>query len=201
MKDLLVYTADADAQAVMKSVLARRQSLGIRAITFDVERHPLRDSGMVQTGAALARMKKGHYAKALLLWDHHGSGVDRRMTPEQSAIDMQAQLDRATWQHQSMAVVLVPELEEWLWHNPVSLATHMGITVQQLAEWEQIYAERFRRDRSTIRRERPKELFEFVMRDKLKRTISPRDFEQIARRASLKDWRHSASFQRIADTL
>ena len=82
MKDLLVYTADADALGLMRSVLGRPQALGIRAIDFDIERHPLRDAGMVQSGAELARMKKDRYQNALLLWDFSGCGREHRTTPE-----------------------------------------------------------------------------------------------------------------------
>lgn len=58
MKDLLIYVADADAEAFLRSVLVKHQALGIRAVTFDIMRHPQRDAGMVQTGAELARMQK-----------------------------------------------------------------------------------------------------------------------------------------------
>lgn len=51
MKDLLVYVADADALAFLRAILQRHQALGIRPITFDIERHPQRDAGMVHSGA------------------------------------------------------------------------------------------------------------------------------------------------------
>jgi len=50
MKDLLVYVADADALAFVRAVLNRPQALEIRPIVFDIERHPQRDAGMVQSG-------------------------------------------------------------------------------------------------------------------------------------------------------
>lgn len=37
MKDLFVFTADADAEGLIKKVLQRPTALGIRPITFDVE--------------------------------------------------------------------------------------------------------------------------------------------------------------------
>jgi len=89
MKDLLLYVADADAQAFMNSLLNKPQALGIRQITFDIERHPQRDSGMVQSGAELTRMKKGKYLKALLTWDHHGSGRDHKQSAEEVRTEMQ----------------------------------------------------------------------------------------------------------------
>jgi hypothetical protein len=55
-KQLLVLTADAEAQAVMRSVLKRHQSLETGPICFGVERHPYKDSGIVQNGPELARL-------------------------------------------------------------------------------------------------------------------------------------------------
>jgi hypothetical protein len=40
MKDLLLYVADADAQAFMNSLLNKPLALGIRQISFDIERPP-----------------------------------------------------------------------------------------------------------------------------------------------------------------
>lgn len=59
MKDLLVFAADADAEAFLRAVLSKPQALGIRPVTCDIKRHPQRDSGMVQSGAELVRMQKG----------------------------------------------------------------------------------------------------------------------------------------------
>ncbi len=86
MKDLLVYVADADALAFMRSILNKPQALGIRPVSFDIERHPLRDAGMLQSGAELVRMHKGKYQKALLMWDHHGSGQDHKQSPNQMGV-------------------------------------------------------------------------------------------------------------------
>lgn len=114
MKDLLVYVADADALAFMEAILNRPQALGIRSVNFDIERHPLRDAGMVQSGAELARMKKGKYRRALLMWDHHGSGRDHRQTPAEVEKEIQDKLDSYTWSGNSAVTVLVPELEQWI---------------------------------------------------------------------------------------
>lgn len=81
MRDLLVYVADADIEGFMRAVLTRHQALKIRKINFEIKRHPQRDSGMIQSGPELTRMQKANYAKALLIWDHHGSGATN--TPPQ----------------------------------------------------------------------------------------------------------------------
>lgn len=201
MKDLLVYVADADAMAFMRSTLNKHQALGIRAISFDIERHPQRDAGMVSSGAELARMKKGSYSKALLMWDHHGSGRDHKQEPRQAAGDIQDKLDAYTWSGNSAVTVLVPELEQWLWHCESAVAAHCGVTTVQLGQWIVQRAQKLNRSADALKQEQPKELFEYVMREKLKRTISPRDFEEIARRAGIAGLLACDSFRSIVDAL
>lgn len=201
MKDLLVYVADADALAFMRSMLNKHQAIGIRAISFEIERHPQRDAGMVQSGAELARMKKGRYGKALLMWDHHGSGREHRQTPSQVADDIQAKLDAYTWSGNSAITVLVPELEQWLWHCENAVVDYCGVTPAQLVEWTEEYAQKMKCSVETLKHEHPKELFEYVMREKLKRTISPKDFEEIGRRAGIRGLMACDSFRSIVDVL
>jgi hypothetical protein len=201
MKDLLVYVADADALAFLRSTLTKHQALGIRSISFDIERHPQRDAGMVQSGAELTRMKKGRYKKALMMWDHHGSGRDHKQEPSEVGGEVQGKLDSYSWSQNSAVVVLVPELEQWLWHCENAVAAHCGVTTAELEQWIAERAQKLRSTISAIKREQPKELFEFLMREKLKRTISPRDFEEIGKRASVAALMACDSFRSIMETL
>lgn len=201
MKDLLVYVADADALAFVRSILQRHQALGIRPVSFDIERHPQRDAGMVQSGAELARMKKGRYHKALLMWDHHGSGRDHKQTPVQVGQEIQGKLDTFTWSGNSAVAVLVPELEEWLWFCESAVVAHGGITAGELQQWVQERANKLGRTVAELKTLQPKELFEHVMRERLKRTISPRDFEEIGKRAGVNGLLTCDSFRSIVETL
>lgn len=197
MKDLFLLTADADALAFMKSILSRHEALGIRPITFEHMRHPMRDSGVIKEGPETARMYKGKCNKALLLWDHHGSGHERRYSAEDSAHKIQERLDGVTWSDNSGAVSVAPELEEWLWHSASSIAAYFCVEQDQLFAWMNEYAVKKRSTVEKITKDFPKELFEFVCIDKLKRSISPRDFEEIGRIASINDLQGSASFAKI----
>jgi hypothetical protein len=201
MKDLLVYVADADALAFLRAILQRHQALGIRPITFDIERHPQRDAGMVQSGAELVRMKKGRYHKALLMWDHHGSGRDHRQAPNLVAQDIQGKLDSFTWSGNSSVTVLVPELEQWLWFCENAVAAHCGITQAQLDQWVQERSLKLGKTADAMKQQQPKELFEHIMRERIKRTISPRDFDEIGQRASVNALLACGSFNSIALTL
>lgn len=198
MRDLLVYVADADAFGFMRAVLKRHQALRIRKITFEVERHPLRDSGMIQSGPELTRMKKGQYAKALLMWDHHGSGRERY--PASEAMKMlQERLDSFTWRDNSAVQALQPELEEWLWFCEDAVAAHLGVAASDLERWAQHCATDL--SLPDLKVTDPKALFEYVMRERLKRTISPRDFEEISRLAGIDKLEASPSFKAIVQKL
>lgn len=201
MKDLLLYVADADAQAFMNSLLNKPLALGILQITFDIERHPQRDSGMVQSGSELARMKKGKYQKALLIWDYHGSGRDHRQSPEQIRDEIQKKLDSYTWRENSSVTIFVPELEQWLWYSENALISHCGISADQLNTWLVDCYDKLGRAIDVLKAEQPKELFEYVMRERLRRTISPRDFAEIGKLASVNGLMACESFRSVVDVL
>ena len=201
MKDLFLYVADADAQAFMDSLLNKPLALNIREITFDIERHPLRDSGMVQSGSELTRMKKGKYQKALLTWDHHGSGRDHRQTPGQVRDEIQKKLDSYTWSENSSVTIFVPELEQWIWYSENALLDYCGISADQLNAWIADRSAKLDKSVETLKTEQPKELFEYVLRERLRRTISPRDFAEIGKRAGVSGLMACESFRSVVDVL
>lgn len=201
MKDLLVYTADADAMAFMRSLLKRQQALGIRKVLYEIERHPLRDCGMVQSAAELVRMKKGQYNKVLLIWDHHGSGREHRQHPQDVAGEVQEKLNSYTWLGNSAVAVLIPELEQWLWFGEQALAAYYRIPMNTLHDWIQLRSDQIQSPADTLRRDKPKELFEYIVREKIKRTISPRDFEGIGAIISVPALERCQTFSLITDTL
>ncbi len=200
-QDLFILTADADAKAVMEAVLQRHQSLGIRPITFQVERHPARDSGIAKDGPEFARQFRREFRYAILLWDHAGSGWEHRIGPAQGESSIGARLAGVSWKSRSLAVAVVPELEAWLWPNRASLRRHWNVTNRELDG----LIKEFEKERGvragTAVSSQPKELFEFIQVQKLLRTISPRDFADIANRASLRDWRSCDSFNTIVQVL
>lgn len=201
MKDLLVFAADADAEAFLRAVLSKPQALGIRPVTCDIKRHPQRDSGMVQSGAELVRMQKGRYGKALLLWDHHGSGRDREEPSGVEERDIQGKLDSFTWSGNSAVTILVPELEQWLWYCESALAAHWSMTRDDMALAVDAYAAQNGITAQDAKRRQPKELFEHIAKKRLRRTISPYDFEKIGEKASVKALMHCPSFQAIGAVL
>lgn len=197
MKDLFLLTADADAQAFMRSILARHEALGIRPITVETERHIMRDPGIIKDGPEMARMYKGKYRKALLLWDFHGSGHEQRFSANESMAKIQERLDGVTWAEHSGVVVVVPELEEWLWHSTSAISTYFRVGQDALVGWVNEYAAKRRATVEQITRIFPKELFEFICIEKMKRSISPHDFEEMGKIASVNALANSDSFSKM----
>lgn len=201
MKDLFLLTADADALAFMRSILARHEALGIRPITVEPIRHHMKDAGVVKDGPETARLYKGKCNKALILWDHHGSGHEARYPADKSAAMIQERLDGITWAKNSGAVALVPELEEWLWYAAPSVAHYFAVEHDKLTGWMNEYAAKKRMSVEELTKKYPKELFEYLCVIKLKRSISPRDFEEIGKSINIKALAQSENFARILELL
>ena len=200
MKDLFVLTADADAEAVMRRVLRRPHAIGIREISCEVDRHIGRDPGIIHNGPALVRFKKGLFHRVLLLWDHQGSGKEGESshTVQDS---MATQLDHLTWKDNHLAIAVVPELEEWLWHNPESVRKHLDISEQEMNIWVDEFVKKTDRDLGQAGRAGPKERFGHLVHKKRQHGPRPDDFEKIASIASLIQWQQSASFGAIVKRL
>ncbi|MFB1485593.1 MULTISPECIES: hypothetical protein [unclassified Thiocapsa] len=97
--------------------------------------------------------------------------------------------------------MLVPELEQWLWFCEGAIASYCSITPDQLRAWMQDRADKLSLPVAKLIEAQPKELFEYIMRDRLRRTISPRDFEEIGKRASVTSLQKCDSFASIVRTL
>lgn len=201
MKDLLLLVADADMEAFFSGILQRPKAIQIRPITYEIQRHPLRDSGIIQSGAELARMRKGNFHKVILLWDHHGSGCEKRYSADDSAKAMQDKLDSYTWKTHSHTVSIDPELEIWLWHTESSIRKCWNLSEQQMELWIAEIAASLNRSIENAKKEVPKELFEFLIKEKVRRTISPRNFAQIGNSASMPALLKCGSFRAIIETL
>ncbi len=201
MTDLFVYTADADAQAVLRSILARPSALGIRKITHVVERHWGRDPGMVKDGPEFVRWlaPKAKFRKVLLLWDYQGANWTH--SPEECVARIHLRLDGVSWKDHSGAVVIVPELEEWFWHNTTSICKLLEIGERELSILIARYCHDKREEHEEVMRTNRKELFRFVLYEKQQRKPLPSDFEQIGKAASLRAWQKSSSFAQLVSIL
>jgi len=199
--DLLAFVADADLLAVMEEVLARPAELGAGAFTFKVDRHTGRDPGMVKDGPELVRMRKAEAERCVLIWDHQGSGWEARHTASESRIRIIDKLERFTWKDCSDALVLEPELEEWLWRDPPSIARHLEVEPANFDAWVDAFAGKQRLSATTAKTTCPKELLYHVFKSRWNRQPRPGDYRAIAKLADLSGWGHSASFSSLLGVL
>jgi hypothetical protein len=157
---------------------------------------------MVKSGADLAAMvvRKTEYSHLLLMWDHRGSGREDR-APADSEQRVRDRLVQMTWQNRSDAIVIVPELEAWLWQNPSAIKKYLQITERDLRMVGVRCAAKYGCDERNLCTEYPKEFFELAMYQQQRRKPLPRDFELIARGAQLAEWHQNTSFAALVNIL
>lgn len=123
-KDLFVLAADLGIANAIGSLLGRPQSLGIGKPSFDIERHPGRDSGC-RTGADNhLRPFRDRYRYALVVFDRHGCNSDLPRAKIQQEVELR--LEQGGWQERSKAIVIDPEIETWVWNASPHTADVLG---------------------------------------------------------------------------
>lgn len=111
---LVVVVPDSMMQAVIRALLEkRRKDLGIRRMTFEIFRHPQADPACRLTAAREVRDRILTAEKALVIFDYDGCGSSD--PPEEIEKEVEADLSRNGWRGRCRAIVIVPELENWIW--------------------------------------------------------------------------------------
>jgi hypothetical protein len=114
MKHLVALVSDKNMEFAFKGLLTRHVSLGTWPIVADVFVHPQHDPGcLLNPEAVLAPLQHG-YERALVMFDRHGCGQEHRGAIE-LAQRVEARLAQCGWADRVGAVVIDPELENWVW--------------------------------------------------------------------------------------
>lgn len=128
-RDLFILVADLDAEKAIQGLLGRPTSLGIRAIDFNPEFDLLRywkhDSGCCREAVNLFRPVLMTHHHALALFDRHGSGRDLE-TRDAIESSIENALSCGGWGDRARAIVIDPELENWVWGSSPHVATILG---------------------------------------------------------------------------
>lgn len=124
MKDLLIVAADKDMQQALKGLLARPKALGIRQVKMDIFCHPWHDPACALRGVEFMSDFSDQYRYGLLMFDHEGSGREQTH-PQDLAKAINEDFSRSVWGGRAKAIVLVPELEVWVWSD----SSHVGSVV------------------------------------------------------------------------
>jgi len=123
-KDVVFLVPDKDTEACVRGLLHRPEALGIQPVTFDLFVHPERDPGCLLRGPDFLRQFLGQYYCALIVMDHEGCGreMEERTFLEAYLEDL---LERTGWDH-AAAVVIAPELENWVWSDSPHVERALG---------------------------------------------------------------------------
>lgn len=125
-KDLYVLTADLDMETTMKRLLTRHQSLRIRKITFEVDRHFGHDPGCRSDALSYLRPKLKEFDYSIVMFDLYGCGDSAPRKVVQGRVA--CELARNGWKGRSSVVVIDPVLESWVWSGSEEVPKVLGLS-------------------------------------------------------------------------
>jgi hypothetical protein len=163
IKDFLALVADKDMAATIEGLLSRHKSLCIREISFDIRRHPERDSGCRFGGVEFLRTLSQDYRHCLLLFDREGCGDEGRSSTEIEAI-LEDDLRKAGLAGKSAAIAIDPELDIWVWSDSPHVDQELGWAgrTPDLRTWLESKAHI---KKGQVKPPRPKEALEDALRE------------------------------------
>jgi len=182
-RDLIAVVADGDTEAALRAVLVRHDSLQIRPITVDIQRHLHRDAGCRSDAHNLLRLSVGRYLHALVVFDHEGSGREMESAPALEA-EVEQRLAANGWDDRAAAIVVEPELEAWVWSDSSEVDAVLGWSGRSpsLRQWLHANPTWWPRDRKKPTRH--KEALDGALRAVM-RQRSQTIFEDLASRVAL----------------
>ncbi len=114
-KDLIVLVADKDMEETLSGLLSRPHQLGMHPINYDIQVHPQRDPGCLNQATEFLRSQIRQYDYAMVLFDYHGCGQEEKKSAVDLQDDLEGRLSKNGWDNRAGVIVLVPELEIWVW--------------------------------------------------------------------------------------
>lgn len=183
-KDLIVVVADADAEMAVRTLLNRREALGLQPITFEVRRHVQRDPGCRTAAHSFLKPEIDRYRYALVLFDWEGAGAEDK-DPADIERFVETSLSESGWTDRCAAIVIKPELEMWVWSDSPHVPTVLGWKNRQPSVCDWLKANTTFWPVNTEKPDRPKEALEAILRA-VRKSSSPAMFEALAERVSVR---------------
>lgn len=198
IKDLIILCADKNMEACLSGLIPRFETVypEIRPFTFDQPYvHPGHDGGARAGAHFFLRPFTTQYKNALVVLDFEGSG-----TKKENRIDLESEIDSKLnengWDGRAKAIVIEPELENWMWTNSPHMARAIDFNnLEELDEW--LVNHNFKKQ-GDLKPFRPKEAMEAALRLK-RRQLSSSIHKQISQRSSFLTC-HDPAFLKLVET-
>ena len=169
-KDLVILVSDKNMQFGIEALLKRHKDLGIRQITAVVRVHPERDPGCCGRSQAFLQGSIKDFAHALVMFDRHGCGQEGR-SRETIEKTVTSRLDQSGWKDRARAIVIDPELEQWVWSDSPVVPDCLGQACELSALKARLQRQRLWPD-DQPKPPQPKELVERCLEEAGKRRSS-----------------------------
>lgn len=198
IKDLVVLVADKSMKAAIVGLLSRPQAIGINGINYDVfVLSKDNDPGCRSKGHHHLKPMIPDYRHALIIFDRVGCGQEKKSRIELEE-DVTANLKNSGWDDRAAAIVIDPELENWVWSDSPHVEECLSWKDKQptLRNWlieNNLWAEK------TPKPLDPKAAMEKALR-KVRKPRSSSIYGNIAQRVSLEKCT-DASFKKFKETL
>jgi hypothetical protein len=161
--DLIALVSDKNMEFAIRGLLGRTESLGVRNVNFDIFVHPEKDPGCLLKGHDFLRTFHRGYLHALVMFDHEGCGREDKSREELEQL-VEDRLSHSGWDDRGAAIILDPELENWVWTNSPHVEIVLGWQGRSpgLRDW--LTAEGFFQTVPTSKPQQPKEAVEEALR-------------------------------------
>lgn len=182
--DLVVLVADKNMEYSIKGILERPESIQIKQIKYEIYAHPLRDPGCRNNGHDILCPFVNNCQHALIIFDKEGCGKEKNKTREELESETEKRLITSGWGDRAAAVVIDPELENWLWSDSPEVDLVLGWKGKNppLRSWLE---DRGYLTSNSVKPSHPKEAVESALR-MVNKPKSSSIFYQLANRVSLK---------------
>lgn len=199
MKDLVVLVADKDTQFTLQGLFSRHKSLNIADISqsYDIFVHIQRDPGCYNQCVDFLRPFTKEYKYALVIFDHEGSGQEKR-SREDIETELEQKLNNSGWEERAATIILEPELEIWVWGNSPQIEKILGWE-NQIPDLRKWLAQNSFLKESELKPARPKEAMEESLRQ-IRKPRSSAIYQELAKTVSFKNCVDD-SFQKFKQVL
>lgn len=197
-RDLVVLVSDSQMKQLVGTLLTKRTpALGCQTVTYDLAVHPEKDTGCVNRPDGILASFRNTHRHALVLFDREGCGQEDKSRAElESAVEA---LLSKTWGDRARAVVIDPELENWVWVRSMHVTNALGWNDEAKTVFEWLVEQEWLESAEQAKPERPKEAVEAVLRY-VRKPRSGAIYAAIAEKASVTHCTDPA-FHKFRDTL